>query len=93
MRRSDQQSVQLTVSLSQEDLDFVRTLVTTGAFKSDSDVVREGLGILRGRQQTVDKWLRDDVIPAFHRLKEDPATGMSVDDLRAALAVAPKSKG
>lgn len=93
MKRSEPQTTDLTVSLPPEDLKLVRTLVSTGAFRSDSDVVCEGLRILRVRQQTMDKWLRDEAIPTFHRLKGHPATGMSVDELRVALDQRLKGSG
>ena len=37
-------------------------------------------------KQAMEQWLREEVVPAYHQLKADPASGLSVDDLRAALA-------
>jgi antitoxin ParD1/3/4 len=38
------------------------------------------------REEAMERWLREEVVPAYHRLRADPASGLSVDDLRAALA-------
>lgn len=37
-------------------------------------------------EHAMDRWLRQEVVPAYGQLKADPASGLSVDDLRATLA-------
>jgi putative addiction module CopG family antidote len=92
MKESGRKTVPLTITLSHEQLKMVKSLVASGGYASDSEVIREGLRLLHAREHAMEKWLRDEVLPAYRQLKEDPSSGMRVDELRAALSQRRKNK-
>lgn len=54
---------------------------------SESDRSDKPLTLLsHGREQALDQWLRGEVVLAYRQLKAAPASGLSIDALRAALA-------
>jgi len=76
----------LTITLPHDQREWVKSLVATGGYASDSEVIREGLRVLRAREQAMEKWLLGEVMPAYQALKDNPGSGMSVAQLHAALA-------
>jgi antitoxin ParD1/3/4 len=76
-----------TVSLPREHAAFIDQLVASGAFASASEVVRAGLRALQERNDAVERWLRDEVAPAYDAMLADPARGHSAqsvfDEIRA----------
>jgi antitoxin ParD1/3/4 len=62
-----------TFSLPPEHADFIDAKVASGAYASGSEVVRAGLRALQERDAAVEKWLREEVAPAYDALKADPA--------------------
>lgn len=76
-----------TVSLPSEHAAFIDELVAKGAYASASEVVRAGLRALRERDAAVERWLTEEVAPAYDRLKEDPSRALSAqsvfDEVRA----------
>jgi hypothetical protein len=52
---------------------------------SESDRLNELLTPPKGREQALEQWLHDEVVPAYRQLKADPASGLSVEAIRAAL--------
>jgi putative addiction module CopG family antidote len=77
---------QFCITLSNDMADVVRAKVADGEYATDSEVIREGLRSLMARDQAVEAWLRETVVPACDALKADPSRGMSVDQLQDALA-------
>jgi hypothetical protein len=53
---------------------------------SESDHPNELLTPPKGREQALEQWLREEVVPAYQQLKAAPSSGLSVDAVRAALA-------
>jgi len=70
-----------TVSLPSEQAAFVDAQVASGTYASASEVVRAGLRALQERDAAVERWLREDVAPAYDRMKADPNRGISVEDM------------
>ena len=64
-----------TVSLPKEHAAFADELVDRGAYASVSEVVRAGLRALKERDEAVERWLREDVAPAYDAIKADPDRG------------------
>ncbi|CAL8972042.1 type II toxin-antitoxin system ParD family antitoxin [Rhodoplanes serenus] len=58
----------LTVTLSDELMRMVRDRVASGAYADESEVVRDGLRALQLRDAVVERWIADDVAPAFDRV-------------------------
>jgi len=83
---SNRKTVPLTVSLPRDQLKMVKSLVASGSYASDSEVVCAGLRLLRARDEAMERWLREEVLPAYRQLKEDPSSGMSVEQVRATLS-------
>lgn len=76
-----------TVSLPTEHAAFIDEQVAKGAYASASEVVRAGLRALQERDKAVERWLNEEVAPAYDRLKVDPERAMSAqsvfDEIRA----------
>lgn len=63
--------------------DIVKSKVASGKYATESEVVRNELSV---RDHSIENWLRRDVVPAYQALKTDPVRGVSIDEIRAALA-------
>jgi antitoxin ParD1/3/4 len=77
---------QLSVTLPLEMAQMVRAKVASGDYASESEVVRDGLRALLARDRAVENWLRQEVLPAYDRMKADPSRGRSAAEVRASLA-------
>lgn len=77
---------QLSITLPHEMAKMVRTKVASGEYATESEVVREGLRALAERDQAVERWLREEVVPALDAAKRDPSRLLSVAQVRASLA-------
>jgi putative addiction module CopG family antidote len=78
-------SQKLSISLPQEQADLVQALATSGRYASASAVISDGLRALQARDAAMERWLREEVIPAYEELRSDPSKGMTVDQVREAL--------
>ena len=74
-----------TISLPEEHATYLDAQVASGAFASASEVVRAGLRALQERDAAIERWLREEVIPAYDALKSDPDRAMPAETLREAL--------
>ena len=77
---------QLSVTLPDDLAARVRARVASGEYASESDVVAEALRTLQDREQTVEQWLRTEVVQAYDELEADSASGLSLDEVRESLA-------
>lgn len=84
-----------TFSLPSEHAAFIDAKVSSGAYASGSEVIRAGLRALQERDAAVERWLRDEVVPAYNAIKTDPNRGIAAktvfDDLRIHHAAALKN--
>jgi antitoxin ParD1/3/4 len=74
-----------TVSLPKEHTAFIDQLVASGAYTSTSEVVRAGLRALQERDAAIERWLREEVVPAYDAMAVDPERALSVDAAFAAV--------
>ena len=74
-----------TFSLPAEHADFIDAKVASGAYASGSEVVRAGLRALQERDAAVERWLREEVAPAYDAMKADPSRGIPAADAFAAV--------
>lgn len=72
-----------TVSLPREQADFIDALVASGAFASASEVVRAGLRALQERDAAVERWLREEVVPAAAANMADPSRAIPAEQVFA----------
>jgi putative addiction module CopG family antidote len=77
---------QMSITLSNELADTVRAKVASGEYASESEVIRDGLRALLARDRAVERWLRDEVGPAYDALKADPSRAVTAEQLKARLA-------
>jgi len=78
---------QMSITLPNDMADLVKTKVRSGEYASESEVIRDGLRALMARDRAVESWLNNQVGPAYDALKVDPSRAVSVDQVRARLAV------
>jgi len=85
-----------TVSLPEEHAAFIDRMVASGAYASVSEVVRAGLRALQERDAAIERWLREEVAPAYDAMQADPGRGRDADsvfaDIRARHAARLKGK-
>ena len=73
-----------TFSLPAEHAEFIDAKVASGAYASGSEVVRAGLRALQERDAAVERWLREEVAPAYDAMKADPSRRIPAADVFAA---------
>lgn len=77
---------QMSITLPNELAVAVRAKVASGEYASESEVIRDGLRVLMARDRAVERWLRDEVVPAYDALKADPSRAVSAVQVRARIA-------
>ena len=85
-------SQKLSISLPQEQADLVQALASSGRYASASAVISDGLRVLQARDAAVERWLREEVVPAYEELRADPSKGQTVAQARAEVARLLKSR-
>ena len=70
-----------TISLPIEHSVFIDEKVASGAFASASEVIRAGLRALQERDAAVERWLKEEVAPAYDALQADPNRAMPMEDV------------
>lgn len=82
MRTTKQLSITLPTIMAEE----LKERVASGAYASESEVVRDGLRALFARDEAIETWLRTEVTAAYDELRADPSRVISSDEMRAHLA-------
>ena len=84
MRSTQQMSITLPTDMAR----LVKDKVSSGAYASESEVIREGLRALQERDRAVERWLRKDVAPTYDAHCKDPAKARKLSDVAAELGAA-----
>ena len=71
---------QLSVTLPIKMADMVREKVASGEYASESEVLRDGLRALTERAAAVERWLRNEVVPAYDEYVADPSSAIQLDE-------------
>ncbi|WP_454167035.1 ribbon-helix-helix domain-containing protein [Microbacterium lacticum] len=77
---------QLSITLPTNMAEALKERVTSGAYASESEVVRDGLRALFAREEAFETWLRTEVVASYDELRADPSQAVSAADMRAHLA-------
>lgn len=77
---------QLSITLPTNMAEALKERVTSGAYASESEVVRDGLRALFAREEAVETWLRTQVVASHDELRADPSRAISAADMRTHLA-------
>ena len=77
---------QLSITLPKSMAEALKERVASGAYASESEVVRDGLRALFARDEAVETWLRTEVAGAYDELRADSSLGISAEQMSARLA-------
>lgn len=77
---------QLSITLPNEMAAALKERVSSGAYASESEVIRDGLRALFARDEAVESWLRSEVQASYEELRADPSRAVDAADIRAELA-------
>lgn len=73
---------QMSITLPNEMAALVKARVASGEYASESEVIREGLRALMARDNAVEQWLREKVVPAWEALQSGETESLSANDVR-----------
>jgi putative addiction module CopG family antidote len=82
---------QLSITLPHEMAELVRSKVESGAYASESEVLRDGLRALQMHDRALEAWLAKEVVPSVEAVKENPGLVRTGEQVRASLAQARKT--
>lgn len=77
---------QFSITLPNAMAAAVKAKVAGGEYATESEVIREGLRALMARDQAIETWLREQVVPAAVALQADPSSALTPTQVRAHLA-------
>ncbi|MBF6620738.1 MAG: type II toxin-antitoxin system ParD family antitoxin [Patulibacter sp.] len=77
---------QLSVTLPHNMADALKARVSSGAYASESEVVRDGLRALFAQEEAVETWLRTEAASAYDELRADPSRAITGEQMRTHLA-------
>lgn len=75
----------LTITLPAEMAQAVKARVASGAYASDSEVIREGLRALSAQEQAVERWLANEGVARLDAYVARPEDTLSADETHALL--------
>jgi putative addiction module CopG family antidote len=75
----------LSITLPLEMAQMVKAKVASGEYATESEVIRDGLRTLLARDAAIEKWLVEEVAPAYGELKANPERALSAEEVSARL--------
>ncbi|MBN3081162.1 MULTISPECIES: type II toxin-antitoxin system ParD family antitoxin [Pectobacterium] len=73
---------QMSITLPNEMAAQVKARVASGEYASESEVIREGLRALIARDNAVENWLQEQVVPAWNALQRGETESLNSSDIR-----------
>jgi Arc/MetJ-type ribon-helix-helix transcriptional regulator len=70
----------LSITLPIEMAEMVKAKVASGEYATESEVIPRRAAPLAARDVAVERWLRQEVVPAYDELKAHPERAVSLDD-------------
>ncbi|MGO1592467.1 MAG: ribbon-helix-helix domain-containing protein [Ancrocorticia sp.] len=77
---------QLSITLPNNMADALKERVASGAYASESEVVRDGLRALFSQEEAVERWLRTEVLASVEATRADPSRAINSEDMRTYLS-------
>ena len=77
---------QFSITLPHDMAEQVRARVASGAYASESEVIRDGLRSLIDRDRVFEAWLHKVAATSFDRMQAEPGRAIGIDEVRARLA-------
>ena len=74
------------VNLSAEMAEFVQRKIASGEYVDESEVIAESLELLEDREEGLERWLREEIVPVCLEMEADPSLGVPVEEVQQALA-------
>ena len=74
-------TAKLHISLPEDLARKVKDQVESGAFASESDVIRDALEASLGRDDEIEKWLRQEVLASIAEVAQDPESTVPADEV------------
>ncbi|WP_105439168.1 type II toxin-antitoxin system ParD family antitoxin [Neorhizobium sp. T25_13] len=75
----------LSITLPLEMAQMVKAKVASGQYATESEVIRDGLRTLLARDAAIEKWLVEEVVPAYDELRAHPDRLLSPEEVRKRL--------
>jgi len=75
----------LSITLPHDMARMVKDKVASGEYASESEVVREGLRSLAARDEAVERWLSETVVPTYDAHKAAPDKAKPIAEVKARL--------
>ena len=75
----------LNITLPDDVARIVERKIASGAYQSESDVLREGVLALEEREAGVEAWLRDEVGPTYDRVVSGEEKLIPINDVFSGL--------
>lgn len=75
----------LSITLPLEMAQMVKAKVASGEYATESEVIRDGLRTLLARDAAIEKWLVEEVVPAYDELSAHPEQALSAEEVSARL--------
>ncbi len=72
---------QFSITLPNDMASAVADKISSGAYASVSEVMRDGVRALIERDAAIEKWLRTEVVPSYQDHLKDPSSALSGDAL------------
>jgi len=69
----------LSITLPLEMAQMIKDKVASGAYATESEVIRDGLRVLKARDEAIEAWLRNDVAPTYDRVMSGEEKTISAD--------------
>jgi putative addiction module CopG family antidote len=69
----------LSITLPHDMAEMVKDKVASGAYATESEVIRDGLRALQERDAAVETWLRTEGVARYDAYRADPGRGVPAD--------------
>ncbi len=83
---------QFSITLPNDMAAAVEAKITSGAYASVSEVMREGIRALMERDVALERWLRTEVAAAYDAHMADPSRGISAEEVLARIKARRKTQ-